>query len=108
MFRQQRIETIDFKTFMAGNPRKPSKSLINTSVLSFMPSVSVSSFFSPEIAGVYAVLLGIGALAMLSHFLETYAASTGREALAEAIETVTRLAFSIGGFSFIGWFLVSL
>ncbi|KRF63373.1 hypothetical protein ASG99_04395 [Bacillus sp. Soil768D1] len=107
MFRQQRIETIDFKTFMAGNHRKP-KRLINTSVLSFMPSITVSSFLSPDVAGVYAALLGIGALAMLSHGLETYAASTGREALAEAIETITRLAFSIGGFSFIGWFLLSL
>ncbi|MFE4430843.1 hypothetical protein ACFRH9_28375 [Peribacillus butanolivorans] len=108
MFRQQRIEKIDFKTFMAGNHRKPSKHLTNTTLYSFLPSVSVSSFFSPDIAGVYAVLLGVFAFGMLSHFLETYAASTGREALAEAIETITRLAYSIGGFSFIGWFLVSL
>ncbi|MFK4388785.1 hypothetical protein ABH916_000713 [Peribacillus frigoritolerans] len=107
MFRKQQLEVIDFKTFIAGTYRKPNR-LINTSVYGFMPSITVSSFFSPDIAGVYAVLVGVFAIAMLSHCLETYAASTGREALAEAIETITRLAFSIGGFSFIGWFLVSL
>ncbi|MFB7639265.1 hypothetical protein [Peribacillus butanolivorans] len=29
---RSKIEVIDFKTFMAGNHRKPSKSLINTSL----------------------------------------------------------------------------
>lgn len=107
MFRKQQIEVIDFKIFMAGNHRK-AKRLINTSVLSFMPSITVSSFLSPDVAGVYSVVLAVFALAILSHCLETYAASSGREALAEAIETVTRLAFSIGGFSSIAWFLLSL
>ncbi|MES9738348.1 hypothetical protein ABWK46_13600 [Peribacillus frigoritolerans] len=107
MFRKQHLEVIDFKTFMAGTYRKP-KRLIKTSVYSFLPSITVSSFLSPDVAGIYAVVLGVFALGMLSHCLEVYAASSGRESLAEAIETVTRLAFSIGGFSFIGWFLLSL
>lgn len=107
MFRKQQLEVIDFKTFMAGKYRKP-KSLIITSVYSFMPSITVSSFFSPDVAGIYAVVLGVFAIGMLSHGLEVYAASSGRESLAEAIETVTRLAFTIGGFSFIGYFLLSL
>ncbi|MBT2603935.1 hypothetical protein J7E55_13080 [Bacillus sp. ISL-53] len=107
MFRKQQIEVIDFKTFMAGTYRKPNR-IINTSVLSFMPSITVSSFLSPDVAGIYAVVLGVFAIGMLSHFLEVTAASSGREELAWAIETVTRLAFSIGGFSFIGWFLLSL
>lgn len=110
MFRKQKIETIDFKTFLAGKRVKQSKSLINNSIYGFMPSMTVSSFFnmSPEIAGLYAVVIGVGIFGMLSHCLETAAANSGREALAEAIETITRLAFSIGGFSFIGWFLISL
>lgn len=104
---RNRIEVIDFKTFMAGNHRKPNR-FINTTVYSFLPSITVSSFLSPDIVGLYTVVLGVFAFGMLSHCLETYAASTGHEALAETIETVTRLAFSIGGFSFIGYFLLSL
>lgn len=107
MFRKRQIEVIDFRTFMAGNYRKQNR-LINTSIYGFMPSITVSSFLSPDVAGIYAVVLGVFAIGMLSHCLEVYAAGSGREALAEAIETLTRLAFSIGGFSFIGWFLLSL
>ncbi|MFE4812779.1 hypothetical protein ACFQ9Y_16820 [Peribacillus simplex] len=107
MFRKQQIEVIDFKTFMAGTYRKP-KRLINPAVYSFIPSITVSSFLSPDVAGIYAVVLGVFAIGMLSHFLEVTAASSGREELAWAIETVTRLAFTIGGFSSIAWFLLSL
>ncbi|MDW7616990.1 hypothetical protein SC499_20290 [Peribacillus simplex] len=109
MFRKQQIEVIDFKTFMAGNYRKP-KRLINTSVYSFMPSITISSFFSmsPGFATLYGVVIGVGLLGILSHCLEVTAANAGHEELAMAIETVTRLAFSIGGFSFIGWFLLSI
>lgn len=107
MFRKQQQEVIDFKTFMAGTYRKP-KRFINTPMYSFMPSITVSSFFSPDVAGIYAVVLGVFAIGMLSHFLEVTAASSGREELAWAIETVTRLAFTIGGFSSIAWFLLSL
>ncbi|MFK9120727.1 hypothetical protein ACJEBK_28415 [Peribacillus frigoritolerans] len=107
MFRKQQIEVIDFKTFMAGTYQKP-KRLINTSIYSFMPSITVSSFLSPDVAGIYAVVLGVFAVGMLSHFLEVTAASSGREELAWAIETVTRLGFTIGGFSSIAWFLLSL
>jgi hypothetical protein len=106
MFKKQQLEVIDFKTFMAGTYRKPNR--INTSVLSFMPSITLSSFLSPDVAGIYAVVLGVFAIGMLSHFLEVTAASSGREELAWAIETITRLAFTIGGFSSIAWFLLSL
>ncbi|PJN90597.1 hypothetical protein [Bacillus sp. mrc49] len=107
MFRKQQPEVIDFKTFMAGTYRKPKRS-INTPIYSFMPSITVSSFLSPDVAGIYAVVLGVFAIGMLSHGLENFAASSGREELAWAIETVTRLAFTIGGFSSIAWFLLSL
>ncbi|MFE3973257.1 MULTISPECIES: hypothetical protein [unclassified Peribacillus] len=107
MFRKQQIEVIDFREFMAGTYGKSNR-IINSSVYGFMPSITVSSFLSPDVAGIYAVVLGVFAIGMLSHFLETYAASSGREELAWAIETVTRLAFTIGGFSSIGWFLLSL
>lgn len=105
MFRKLQIEVIDFKTFMAGTNRKPNR--LNTSIYGFMPSITISSFLSPDVAGIYAVLLGLFALG-ISHCLESFAASSGREELAWAIETVTRLAFTIGGFSSIGWFLLSL
>ncbi|MFJ7509373.1 hypothetical protein ACIQW7_07915 [Peribacillus simplex] len=107
MFRKQQIEVIDFKTFMAGTYQKSNR-LINTSVYSFLPSIKVSSFLSPDVAVIYSVVLGVFAIGMLSHCLETFAASSGREELAWAIETVTRLAFTIGGFSSIAWFLLSL
>ncbi|MFJ7855270.1 hypothetical protein ACIQX3_21265 [Peribacillus frigoritolerans] len=105
--RKQKIEVIEFKTFMAGTYRKP-KQLINTAIYSFMPTITLSSFLSPDVAGIYAVVLGVFAIGMLSHFLEVTAASSGREELAWAIETVTRLVFTIGGFSSIAWFLLSL
>ncbi|MGE6720190.1 hypothetical protein ACQKGD_22945 [Peribacillus frigoritolerans] len=108
MFRKQKIETIDFKTFLAGKRVKQSKSLINNSIYSFFPSITMSGFFTPDIAGLYAVVLGVGAIAFLSHCLEITAANHGHENLAATIETVTRLAFPIGGFSFILWFLFSL
>lgn len=106
--RKQKIEVIDFREFMQGNYRKSPRRSIDTSLYSFMPSVTLGSFFGPEVAGLYGVVFGVFALGMVSHLLETYAANTGHEGLAEAIETITRLAFSIGGFSFIGYFLLSL
>ncbi|MFJ5625469.1 hypothetical protein ACIQD3_22830 [Peribacillus loiseleuriae] len=103
-------ETIDFKTFLAGNRVSKPKHLINNSIYGFMPSITFSSFFhmTPEISGLYAVVMGVGAIGMLSHGLEMMAANSGYETLAAAIETMTRLAFTIGGFGFIGWFLFTL
>lgn len=106
MFRQFRIESIDFKTFMAGNHRKPRR--FHSNAYSFFPSITMTSFLSPDIAGLYAVVLGAGAIVMLSHGLESYAAHSGHVRLATAIETVTRLAFPVVGFGFILFFLISL
>lgn len=108
---RNRIEVIDFKTFMAGNHRKPApKPKLATPIYGFMPSITLSSFMhmSPEIAGLYAVVIGVGAFAILSHLAEITAATYGHESLASFIETATRLIFPVAAFSFIGWFLFSL
>lgn len=108
---RSKIEVIDFKTFMAGNHRKPApKPKLTTPIYGFIPSVTLSSFMhmSPEIAGMYAVVIGVGAFAMLSHLAETTAASYGYEALASFIDTATHLIFPVAAYSFIGWFLFTL
>lgn len=108
---RKKIEVIDFKTFMAGNHRKPTpKPKLAAPIYGFMPSITLSSFMhmSPEITGLYAVVIGVGTFAILSHLAETTAATYGHESLASFIETATRLIFPVAAFSFIGWFLFSL
>ncbi|AXN39875.1 hypothetical protein [Peribacillus butanolivorans] len=112
MRRKEKIEVLDFRGFMAGDIRRketrPKK--LTTPIYGFMPSITLSGFMhmSPEIAGLYAVVIGVGAFALLSHLAETTAAAHGYEALASFIETATHLIFPIAAYSFIGWFLFSL
>lgn len=105
---RNRIEVIDFKTFLAN--RHEVKPNLATPIYGFIPSISVSSFLhmTPEIGGLYALVIGVWAFAMLSHMAETTAAAHGYEEVASFIDTATRLLFPVTAFSFIGWFLFSL
>lgn len=94
-------ETIDFKTFLAGNRVKEPKRL-NTNLFSFLP------IMPSDITVLYAVVLGAGAVVLLSHYIESLAANAGYTTLAAAIETVTRFSFIIGGLSYAGWFIFTL
>lgn len=105
---KEKTKVIDFKTFISeGYVDKPK---LAAPIYGFMPSISASSFLhmSPEIGGLYALVIGVGSFAMLSHCLEVIATAHGYEEIASFIETTTRLLFPIAAFSFIGWFLFSL
>lgn len=107
--RRKKTEVIDFKTFIAGETTvrrvKPT-----TTLYGFLPMVSPATFLhmTPDIGGVYIAVLAAGAFALLSHALETTAASYGHTALANAIESVTRLVFPLVGFGAIVFFIFSL
>ena len=105
----KKIETIDFKTFLGGKRIKEPKRL-TTNVFSIMPTITFSDFFNmqSDVFVLYALVLGAGAVALLSYCLEVLALRTGHEMLAEAIETITRLSFTASGFGIIVWFLFSL
>lgn len=106
MFRKQKRETIDFKTFLAGNRVNKPNHLITTSVFSIFPTITISSL-SPDL-GIFTILFGAGAFAMLSYVLENLAAHNGYESLAILIDGVTRLLFPLAGFGGILWFLLQL
>lgn len=98
---KRKIETIPFREFLAG-PNE--KRMSHTPILySLVPGMSIEGFFnmSPEVAGAYALVIGVGAIGMLSHVLEVNFAKAGFENISYVIEAITKAALPVGTYSFI-------
>lgn len=101
MIFKKKIETILFREFLAGpHTKRTSPTPI---VYGLVPGMSIEGFFdmSPEVAGAYALVLGAGGIAILSHFLEINFAKTGFENIAYVIEGLTRVILPAGAYGFI-------
>ncbi|MBD1381021.1 hypothetical protein [Metabacillus arenae] len=78
---KQKTEVIPFREFMR-RQAIPLKEQPYTPILySLLPGMSIESFFnmSPQMTGLYALVLGAGALGILSHLIEVNAAKSGFE-----------------------------
>lgn len=108
MLFKQKTEVIDFKTFLAGNKSNQSSDIKLYSGL--LPSITLSGFFdmSPQMTGLYAVVIGVGCFAILSHLIEVNTAKNGFSKLAYIIESVTRFILPVGTFSFMIWALFKI
>ncbi|MGM0879031.1 MAG: hypothetical protein ACQEWV_31395 [Bacillota bacterium] len=111
MIFKPKTETIDFKTFLAGNRVKQSNRTSDITLYSgLLPSMTFSSFFdmTPQITGLYAVVIGVGCFAILSHLFEINSAKNGFYKLAYVIESITRFILPVGTFSFMIWALFKI
>ncbi|MED4534853.1 hypothetical protein [Metabacillus fastidiosus] len=111
MFNKNKIEVIPFKDFMSRPAACIQKEIpLQTNIYGFLPGMSLERFFdmSPQVSGLYAVVLGVGAFAMLSHLIEVTTAKNGFNNVAYVIETVTRFILPMGTFGFMIWVLFKI
>ena len=105
---KRKIETIPFREFLAG-PNE--KRMSHTPILySLVPGMSIEGFFnmSPEVAGAYALVIGVGAIGILSHVLEVNFVKAGIENVAYVIEGITKVLLPVGTYGFILYVLYKL
>jgi len=63
---------------------------------------------SPAVAGAYALVLGVGGLAVLSHLLEVNFAKTGLDNIAHVVEGFTRFILPVAAYGFMLYVLYKL
>jgi hypothetical protein len=75
-----------------------------------LPSVTMSGLLdmSPQMTGLYSVVLGVGGLAILSHLIEVNSAKNGFSRFAYVVESITRFILPVGTFSFMIWALFKI
>lgn len=107
---KQKTEVIDFKTFLAGNHVESKGASDITLYSGLLPTMSVERFFdmSPQMTGLYVLVLSAGAFAILSHLIEVGTAKNGMSNVAYVVETVTRFIMPVSAFGFMVWALFKI
>lgn len=111
VFTKNKIEVIPFREFMSPPAETIPKVKPHTPILySLVPGMTVERFFdmSPQVATAYALVLGVGGIAILSHLIETSIAKSGLEHVSYIIEKITSLALPIGTYAFMFWVLYKI
>jgi hypothetical protein len=110
LFHKNRIETIPFREFMAGNHRtqkeaSPSKDIYVYS--GFLPTITPQNLFPIHDPGFALFLAGVGLIAGAT-FFERFTARSGMFELSETIEVIGRFLFPVIAYGSVFWFLFSL
>jgi hypothetical protein len=110
MLLKNKMETIPFREFMAGNHRtrkeaSPNKSIRSMSV--FFSVITPSSFFPVHDTGFALFLIGSAAIAG-SALLQHMTAKAGSTAISEVISSVSGFIFPAVVYGAVFWFFFSL
>jgi hypothetical protein len=98
-----KIETIDFREFMAGTYRKPARPARSTRAYSgFLPTVTPQNLFPVHDVGFALFLAGVGAIALVA-FAERGLARGGLPEMAYMIAEFGRFVFPILAYGSVLW-----
>ena len=103
-------EVLTLSEFLAPQPSKPtqSKKPLNTSIYSFFPPITISSFFpvlSDPTFGLF--VIGCGLITIVG-FAEYVLALSGNSEISAYIAGISKVVFPIIGYGLLFWFLLSL
>jgi hypothetical protein len=110
LFHKNRIETIPFREFMAGNHRtrkETSRSKNICAYSGFLPTITPQNLFPVHDLGFALFLAGVGLIAGAT-FFERFTARSGMFELSETIEIIGRFLFPVIAYGSVFWFLFSL
>ena len=98
-----KIETIDFREFMAGTYRKPARPTRPARAYSgFLPVITPQNLFPVHDAGFALFLTGVGAITIAA-FAERFLARGGMPVAAQFIADVGRFVFPIVAYGSVLW-----
>jgi hypothetical protein len=98
-----KIETIDFREFMAGTYRKPAQPVRSTRAYSgFLPTITPQNLFPIHDGGFALFLAGVGAIALVA-FAERGLARGGLPEMAYMVAEFGRFVFPILAYGAVLW-----
>ncbi len=108
MIIKQKIEVISFRDFMSGPAAQIlKKTPLETSIYSFLPPITLKSFF-PVHDPLFALFLASASLIAAIAFLEKIIAIHGFSEVTETISNIMKVILPIIGYVLIFWFLFTL